>query len=148
MRHMRITKLMTAVIMAIIALIFASLGYFRLGFWDRIDGPGPGFFPAIMATVMLVTSIIAFIRAFNEEESSIFTKDELLVIVVTTGFIAAIYIIGLILAVIFLIVSWMKIIEKTSWGETIIVLFISLLITIPVFKLWLGIQFPTGIFGI
>ena len=134
--------------MALIALIFASIGYFKLGFWDQIDGPGPGFFPAIMATVMFAVSIIALIKSFREEGEVSFTEDELMVIMVTTSFIAAIYIIGLVLAVAFLIFCWMKIIEKAGWFETVVVLLISLSITILVFRLWLGIQFPTGIFNI
>ena len=52
--------------LAVFAALFAIVGFGDLGFWDEVNGPGPGFFPAIMAVLMLVMSIVAFLQSFRE----------------------------------------------------------------------------------
>lgn len=139
-------KQIIILLLAAVAAIFAIIGFTQLGFWDPIDGPKTGFFPSIMSIVMLGVSIIAFFQSFKEEERVRFTTDELLVIACGTGLIAATFIVGLIPSIIVMILVWMKLIERTNWKETIAVLIISLAITIGVFQIWLGIQFPMGLF--
>lgn len=49
----------------ILGLVFAHIGIFQLGFWDK--EPKPGFFPSIMAIVLVVASIAAFVQTLGEE---------------------------------------------------------------------------------
>ena len=133
-------------VLAVVAAVFAMLGFTRFGFWDSVDGPMPGFFPGIMGTVMFFCCVLAFIQSFADEKSKKFTVDEFLIIGVTSGLIAMSYVIGLIPACLIFVLLWMKLIEKSSWKDTIIVLLVSSVIAIGVFQMWLGIQFPMGIF--
>ena len=66
--------------LATFAALFAVVGFGDLGFWDEVNGPGPGFFPAIMAVLMLVMSIVAFLQSFRETGAIEYTRDELLVV--------------------------------------------------------------------
>lgn len=139
-------KQVVITMLAIVAAVFAILGFTKFGFWDRVDGPMPGFFPGIMGTVMFLCCVVAFIQSFSDEETKKFTVDEFLIMGVTAGLIAVSYIIGLIPACLVFALLWMKLIEKSSWKDTAIVLFVSSIIAIGVFQIWLGIQFPMGIF--
>ena len=74
------TKQLVPILTAIMGVVFAVLGFTQLGFWDKTDGPMPGFFPSIMAIVMVLSSILALIQSFKEDEKAVYHKNELLVI--------------------------------------------------------------------
>lgn len=67
----------------------------RLGFWEDVDGPQPGFFPAIMAIVMFLASIASFFQSLKEEKAARYERDEMMVIAGGAGIIAGSFIIGL-----------------------------------------------------
>ena len=140
------SRQIVTLVLAAIAAVFAIIGFTQLGFWDAADGPKPGFFPGIMATVMFVICVISFIQSFSENDKVVYEKDELLIIGCGAGIIAASYIIGLIPAMAVFVLVWMKVIEKAPWKATIIVLAISMAIAIGVFQVWLQVQFPLGLF--
>ena len=60
--------------------------------------------------------------------------------------IAAVFIIGLVPSILLFVLVWMRLIEKSGWKETILVMAISAAIAVGVFQLWLGIRLPMGIF--
>ena len=66
------TKQLVPILTAIMGVVFAVLGFTQLGFWDKTDGPMPGFFPSIMAIVMVLSSILALIQSFKEDEKAVF----------------------------------------------------------------------------
>lgn len=133
-------------LLAIEAAVFSVIGFTKLGFWDPVDGPKPGFFPAIMATVMFIVCVIAFVQSFRDDKKPNFTSDEFLVIAGGAGLIAAVFIIGLVPSILLFVLVWMRLIEKSGWKETILVMAISAAIAVGVFQLWLGIRLPMGIF--
>ena len=132
--------------LATFAALFAVVGFGDLGFWDEVNGPGPGFFPAIMAVLMLVMSIVAFLQSFRETGAIEYTRDELLVVGCGIALTALAFVIGLIPACALFVLWWMKILEKESWKNTIIVLAICMAIAFGVFQEWLGVDFPLGVF--
>jgi len=140
------SKQMIPVAMAIIAVVFGAIGVFQLGFWDVVNGPQPGFFPSIMAVVMFLTSILAFIQSFKETEKAEYNKNELLVIAAGAGIILATFIIGLVASCYVFVILWLKVFEKAPWKDIIIILIVISIIVIGVFGMWLGIQFPMGLF--
>lgn len=139
-------KQVMPLILAGVALVFAYIGITQLGFWHAVDGPQPGFFPSIMAIVMFLTSILAFIQSLKETEKPKYHSDEFLVIAAVVGIIALSFIIGLLPSCFLYVVIWLKFFEKCSWKSTLIVLAVIAVIVIGVFQMWLGIQFPMGIF--
>lgn len=131
--------------LAIVAFVFGFIGISQLGFWDSIDGPQPGFFPSIMSIVMFLTSILAFIFSFKEENTTKYNKDEFLVIAAGAGIILFTMIIGLVPSCFIFVLVWLKLFEKATWKSTLIVLAVVAFISVGVFGTWLGVQFPMGL---
>lgn len=140
------SKQMIPIILAIVAVVFGAIGVLQLGFWDAVNGPQPGFFPSIMAVVMFLTSILAFIQSFKETGEADYNKNELLVIAAGAGIILGTFIIGLVASCYVFVICWLKIFEKAPWRDIIIILLVISFIVIGVFGMWLGIQFPMGLF--
>lgn len=67
-------------VLAVFAVVFAVVGFTQLGFWEDVDGPQPGFFPAIMAIVMFLASIASFFQSLKEEKAARYERDEMMVI--------------------------------------------------------------------
>ncbi|HSL86697.1 MAG TPA: tripartite tricarboxylate transporter TctB family protein [Bacteroidales bacterium] len=138
------TKKIIPLLFIALGLLFALVGYFQLGFWT--DGPGPGFFPSIMAMVMITAGVATFILSMKEEGQAVYIKDEFLVILAGVGIFVGTFIIGLVPTIIVYLLIWLRVFEKISWKLTAIIMSIALFITIGVFGMWLGIQFPMGLF--
>lgn len=140
------TKQIIPSITALMGIVFLVVGVTQLGFWDSTEGPMPGFFPTIVAIVMVLTSILAFIQSLKEKDKPEYKKNELLVILAGISIFATTFVIGLLPTCIVFVVAWLKFFEKESWKNIIIVTFVAAAIAIGVFGMWLGIQFPMGIF--
>ena len=138
------TKKIIPLLFIALGLLFALVGYFQLGFWT--DGPGPGFFPSIMAMVMITAGVATFILSMKEEGQAVYVRDEFLVILAGVGIFVGTFIIGLVPTIIVYLLIWLRVFEKISWKLTAIIMSIALFITIGVFGMWLGIQFPMGLF--
>ncbi len=137
------TKKVIPILFIALGAVFALVGYFQLGFWS--DGPTPGFFPTIMAGVMILAGIATFILSFKEEGVAKYYKDEFMVILGGIGIFVGTFLIGLVPTIIVYLLIWLRLFEKISWKVTAIIMGIALGITIGVFGMWLGIQFPMGL---
>ena len=131
------TKQIVPLVLAAFAVVFAVVGFTQLGFWKDVDGPQPGFFPASMAS---------FFQSLKEEKAAKYERDEMTVIAGGAGIIAGSFIIGLLPSCYLFVILWLKVFEKTGWKETLIVLAVCMAISIGVFRLWLGVHFPMGLF--
>ena len=139
------TKQIVPLVLAVFAVVFAVIGFTQLGFWSHVDGPQPGFFPAIMAIVMFLTSIVSFFQSLKDKEAAGYERNELLVIAGGAAIIVGSYIIGLLPSCYPFIVLWLKVFEHASWKDTVIVLAVCVAISVGVFRLWLGVYFPMGL---
>lgn len=139
------TKQIIPLLLVGLGVVFAVIGFTQLGFWNSVDGPQPGFFPSIMAIVMVLSGIITFFQSLKDDNNVEYKLPELLVIGAGLVIFAATFIIGLVPTIILYIILWLKLFEKSSWKATLTVLAICAFITIVVFGMWLGIQFPMGI---
>ena len=70
------TKQIVPLVLAVFAVVFAVVGFTQLGFWEDVDGPQPGFFPAIMAIVMFLASIASFFQSLKEEKAARYERDD------------------------------------------------------------------------
>lgn len=124
--------------------LFAFIGFTELGFWA--EGPGPGFFPSIMSLVMIAAGIATFFITFKEETKAKYNREEFYVIIAGLGIFAGTFIIGFIPTILVYLFIWLRLFEKISWKVTLIIMSICIFITVGVFGMWLGIQFPVGMF--
>ena len=139
------TKQIVPLVLAAVAVVFAVIGFTQLGFWKDVDGPQPGFFPAIMAIVMFLASIASFFQSLKEEKAAKYERDEMMVIAGGAGIIAGSFVIGLLPSCYLFVILWLKVFEKTGWKETLIVLAVCMAISIGVVRVWLGVHFPMGL---
>ena len=118
----------------------------RLRFWD--GGPTPGFFPIIIAVVLLLASIASFIQVARDKDGKDvqYNRAELMVILGAAGIIIGSMVIGLILSCLVYLVLWLKLVEHAPWKHVIIIEAILAAIIIGVFVVWLQVQFPMGLF--
>ncbi len=139
------SKQMIPLATALIGVVFAVIGFTQLGFWDK--EPQPGFFPSIIAIVLVIASIAAFFQTLREEGQPNYNKNELLVILGGLSLIAGTFLVGLIPMVFLYVLFWLKVIEKgTPWKDIIIIELIVAVIVLGVFAGWLQVQFPWGMF--
>uniref|UniRef100_UPI0040568520 tripartite tricarboxylate transporter TctB family protein n=1 Tax=Agathobacter sp. TaxID=2021311 RepID=UPI0040568520 len=139
------SKQLIPIATAIMGIVFAYIGFTQLGFWDK--EPKPGFFPSIMAIVMVVASIAAFFQTLKEEDQPSYNKDELTVIIGGLALLAGTFLVGLIPMAFLYVLFWLKVIEKNvPWRDIIIIEAIVAVIVLGVFAGWLQIQFPWGLF--
>ena len=140
------TKQVVPLLLAAFGAVFAVIGLTQLGFWKHPDGPMPGFFPSIMAIVMVASSIASYFMSLKEEEQPVYHRDELMVLAGMAGIIAGSLIIGMIPTLVVFVILWLKLFQKAPWKDTLIVLAVCMAITLGVFWAWLGVQFPWGVF--
>ena len=140
------TRALIPVVTAIVAIVFIAVGMIDFGFWDA--GPPPGFFPIIIAVVLLLASIASFIQVARDKDGKDvqYNRAELMVILGAAGIIIGSMVIGLILSCLVYLVLWLKLVEHAPWKHVIIIEAILAAIIIGVFVVWLQVQFPMGLF--
>ena len=100
------TKQLIPLAMALMGIVFAWIGFTQLGFWEK--EPKAGFFPTIIAIVMVIASIAAFFQTLKEEDKPSYNKDELLVIAGGAAVIAGSFIIGMIPMLFLFVLFWQQ----------------------------------------
>ena len=130
---------------AALCVVFLYTGLTKFGFWDATSGPTPAFVPTIISVVLFIVCILGFITSFKDKKESKFHKEEFLVIGAAVLIIAATFLIGLLPSLAVFLVLWLKLVEKTPWKTTIIILLFLMALVIGVFVLWLGVPFPEGL---
>ena len=139
------SKQLIPIAMALMGVVFVVVGFTQLEFWDK--EPKAGFFPSIIAVVMVISSVAAFFQTLKEEDKPQYNKNELLVIAGGAGVIAGSFIIGMIPMIFLYVLFWLLVIEKGSPILHIIIIeAIVAVIVLGVFAGWLQVQFPWGLF--
>lgn len=138
------TKFLIPILTAIVSIEFIYLGMTRFGFWQNGRGPLGGFYPTLIATVLLFVSIVAFIQAFHEE-APVFPRKNWIVAFAVIMIIAVSYLIGMIGSILLYILIWVRYIERYSWQTAIKSMIIIGGIIFGIFVLWLGVQLPKGV---
>ncbi len=132
---------------SILAIIWIVLGLSKYGFWDEYKGPKTGFFPTIIAFVMLGISIFALITSGKAKKPE-FERENWMAAVGMLAMVLMSYVIGMELSILAFMLLWLKVYEKCTWKVTIIATAVVMAIVIGAFRMWLGIQFPLGLFGL
>jgi putative tricarboxylic transport membrane protein len=122
----------------------------------RIVKPGPGFFPFWLGLALIfvgVAIIIQLRRAKAGEKTQGLWKelrwDKIIYILVALLLYAFLLeFLGYLIATFLLMVFLFRAVEKQKWSVVIFGSIISSLITYALFKIWLQVQLPTGLWGI
>ncbi len=140
-------QLLIPVATSIVALVFIGVGFMSYGFWDK--QPTPGFFPIIIAVVLLASSlacIFQILRAKDNQEVK-YNLPELMVILGGGAVIVGTFLIGLVPSCLIYILLWLRLVEKAPWKVILIIEIIVAAIVLGVFTAWLQVHFPVGLLG-
>ena len=131
----------------IVSLVFIVVGLKNYGFWKA--QPTPGFFPIIIAVVLLASSIACFVQIARDKDSDEvkYNRNELMVMLGAAGIILGTFLIGLVPSCLIYIFLWLKLVERAPWKVIIIIEIIMAAIILGVFTGWLQIRFPMGLLG-
>lgn len=129
----------------VISLVFILVGMKDYGFWK--GQPTPGFFPIIIAVVLLISSIACFVQIARDKDSEAvrYNRNELMVMLGAAGIILCTFVIGLVPSCLIYIFLWLKFVEHASWKVIVIIEIIMAAIILGVFTFWLQIRFPMGL---
>lgn len=130
-----------------IAIIWIVLGLNKYGFWDEYKGPKTGFFPTIIAIVMLAISIFALVESGKAKKPE-FEKENWMAALGMLAMVVVSYLVGMELSILAFMILWLRVYEKCAWKTTIIATAVVMAIVIGAFRIWLGIQFPLGLFDL
>ncbi len=130
--------------MLVVGIVFLTLGLQKYGFWSDTKGPRPGFFPVIMAVLLIAMSVLLFFQSFKEEQGR-YPLSNWLVALGGIGIFAASFLIGFIPAIGAYVIVWLKVYEKCTWKLTLISFGVIMAIIVGTFVLWLGVPFPNGL---
>lgn len=131
----------------IVSLVFIIVGLKDYGFWNA--QPTPGFFPIIIAVVLLASSIACFFQVARDKDSADvkYNRNELMVMLGAAGIILCTFLIGLVPSCLIYILLWLKLVEHAPWKVVITIEIIMAAIILGVFTAWLQIRFPVGLLG-
>ena len=131
----------------IVSLVFIIVGLKDYGFWNA--QPTPGFFPIIIAVVLLASSIACFFQVARDKDSADvkYNRNELMVMLGAAGIILCTFLFGLVPSCLIYILLWLKLVEHAPWKVVITIEIIMAAIILGVFTAWLQIRFPMGLLG-
>lgn len=139
-------KTIFPIITALISIFFITFGVIVFGFWDETAGPLSGFFPAIIGSVLLLVSIISIVTSFGDKKEAKFYSSEFYIIIAAVITFLMGYLIGFMPSLFIFLISWMKIIEKSSWKQSLLLSVSVTTALFAIFSIWLEISFPKGLF--
>ena len=131
----------------IVSLVFIIVGLKDYGFWNA--QPTPGFFPIIIAVVLLASSIACFFQVARDKDGADvkYNRNELMVMLGAADIILCTFLIGLVPSCLIYILLWLKLVEHAPWKVVITIEIIMAAIILGVFTAWLQIRFPMGLLG-
>ncbi len=128
---------------ALLGIVWAVMGFGIYGFLTE-EGPGSGFFPAIVGCVLVFFSVIQFIKSIGKNDVK-FDKGALYIAASVAGILVLNYLVGLLLALLIYYVVWLRFMEKYPWKKVALITLFYGAIMYGVFAAWLKVPFPTGI---
>lgn len=131
----------------LVALFWMQQGLFRYGFWIK-GAPGGGFLPVIFGLIVLISSIVVILKARKAPSRSVAISRSSFI---PTGFavigVGLIQIFGISVAVFVFTFVWMKFLSRYSWLKSILVSVVFTGFIYGIFRLWLQVPFPPGMFS-
>ncbi|MFZ5945751.1 MAG: tripartite tricarboxylate transporter TctB family protein [Bacillota bacterium] len=122
------------------------LGVTKYGLWQGTS-PGAGFLPAIVGAMLIGFSIWilttpAVYKAGSMQRKAFFP------VLLSVAALAAVYVIGMILAMGAYVIFWLRHIEKLSVKKSVVIGLSATIFIYYVFRVWLMVPFPKGLLGL
>jgi hypothetical protein len=131
---------LTNVVVALVVVVLgaaALAGSLGLGVGVP-SAPGPGTWPALVSTLLIVLGIALGVRARRTTDAEPFTRSGLLVagaVAGMAGFVAVVGVIGFEIPAALLAFAWMRFLGRESWRTSVIV---SLATTVAFYVIFVG----------
>lgn len=140
------TKQIVPLCLAVLCGVFIYTGLTKYGFWNTTKAePTAAFVPTIICVILLALCLVSVVTSLGKDGKAEYHKDEFMIILAAVAVIASIFIIGMLPSLALFVVLWLKLVEKSSWKNTLLILAIVMAIVVGVFVLWLKVQFPWGL---
>jgi putative tricarboxylic transport membrane protein len=145
---MRTADVITAsLLMAIGGIVLVDA--VRLGFRWGTDGPESGFFPFLLATILVVSCAVIIVRAATSKSSKAFATRQQLALVLKVllpagGMVLLTQFIGLYVAAVLYMAFYMRWVGKHSWPTTVLLPLMVSLLTFVVFEKFFLVPLPKG----
>lgn len=140
------TKKIMPLATALMGIVWLVLGLTKYGFMGE-GKPGGGFFPSIMAVLLIVASVLAFVQDFKKETPE-YTLKYIHPLIAVLAVLLLSYLTGMMIALFLYLFFWLKVYEKMSWVFTSVFSVSTMVVVYLVFAMWLDVPFPTGLLGI
>ncbi|CVK19451.1 MULTISPECIES: tripartite tricarboxylate transporter TctB family protein [Sporomusa] len=130
------------------AVVYYGFSVLTVG---TIQEPGPGFFPAICGTGIVILSVIWFITSLKTEACAapLWEKgawlSPLIAVILIAVYASIMEILGYILATIVFLIAWQQAIEREKWLKTGIIAIVGTTVMYVLFAYLLGVPLPEGI---
>ena len=138
------SKSVVALACIAIAVVWMYLGITKYGLWDPKEGPLSGFFPTIIGGVLLITSVLYFIRSFSMEGAK-YEKGAIQLAIGMLVIFGVSYLIGFLPTLLLFYIFWLRMMEKMSVRTIIIATVVMTAIVYGTFSMWLKVPFPEGL---
>lgn len=136
-----------------ILFFFLALGAFiesrKLPF-GSVSAPAAGFFPAVLAVLLMLAALLAFVESLREHDTGLIRTEPLAwkKIVLTLGTLLIFGFVferlGYLLATFLFITFLLRGVERQSWGLAMAVAFSASFLSYVIFGLLLGTPLPAG----
>ena len=136
-------KFLFPLALIILGIVWIYVSLTDLGFYGTTE-PKAGFFPCIMASVMIIISLIDLFYTLHSEKTD-FSWFQFMPIIGLFIAIACSYLIGTIPALALFLLLWLRVLEKYSWKITLITTAVTVLFIWGVFDYWVRVNFQTGL---
>ena len=138
------SKSVVALACIAIAVVWMYLGITKYGLWDPKEGPLSGFFPTIIGGVLLISSVLYFIRSFSMEGAK-YEKGAIQLAIGMLVIFGVSYLIGFLPTLLLFYIFWLRMMEKMSVRTSIIATVVMTAIVYGTFSMWLKVPFPEGL---
>ena len=138
------SKSLIALILIVIAVVWMYLGITKYGLWDPKNGPMSGFFPTIVGGVLLLASIVYFIRSFSMGPTK-YDRSALYLMIALVAIFFLSMLIGFQPTLLIFYIFWLRGMEKMPVKTIVISTLVVGAIVYGTFSVWLGVPFPEGL---
>jgi len=133
--------------------VCVTIGGWKLGF-GRWQNPGPGFLPMLLGIIISLLSLVWLIMSIARERdikpSKMFYDYRKVILIILSLIVYTLLLdkAGFMICTFLFLIFLFRAIEPQRWRLVIVLALVVTVVSVFVFQLWLGVQFPEGPFSI